>query len=38
MLIDCCIKNEVDYVSYGSEINMIKDFCRQIRSKVYENK
>jgi len=38
MLIDCCIENEVDYVSYGSEINMIKDFCRQIRSKVYENK
>lgn len=32
-LIDCSLENEVDYISYGSEINMIKDSCKKIKEE-----
>lgn len=35
-LINCCLENNVDYISYGSEINMLKDSCKTIRKKVYD--
>ena len=35
-LINCCLENNVDYISYGSEINMLKDSCKKIRRNVYD--
>ena len=33
-LIDCALQNGVNYISYGSEINMLKNAARKIRSTV----
>ena len=33
-LISCSLKNGVDYISYGSEINMLKDACKGIRGNI----
>ena len=33
-LIDCCLENNVDYISYGSEINMLKDSCKAIKKRI----
>ncbi len=35
-LINCCLENNVDYISYGSEVNMLKDSCKKIRRNVYD--
>ena len=32
-LIDFSLTNGVDYISYGSEINMLKDACKKIRER-----
>ena len=34
-LIDHSLSRGVDMISYGSEINMIKDYCKSIRGKIY---
>ena len=34
-LIDCSLDNGVNLISYGSEINMLKDSCKTIRSRIY---
>lgn len=35
-LIACSLEHGVDCISYGSEINMLKDSCRTIASRVYD--
>ncbi len=35
-LINCSLENGVNYISYGSEINMLKDSCKKIRSNIYD--
>ncbi len=37
-LIDYSLENDVTYISYGSEINMLKESCKKIRSKIYDSK
>ena len=34
-LIDHSLSRGVDMISYGSEINMMKDYCRAIKKKIY---
>ena len=34
-LLDCSLENGVGYISYGSEINMLKDSCKTIRNRIY---
>ena len=34
-LIDHSLSRGVDMISYGSEINMMKDYCRSIKKKIY---
>ena len=34
-LIDFSLSNNVDYLSYGSEINMLKDSCKKIKKNIY---
>lgn len=34
-LIDCSLENGVNLISYGSEINMLKDSCKTIRNRIY---
>ena len=33
-LINCCLENNVDFISYGSEINMLKDSCKAIKKRI----
>lgn len=34
-LIGCSLDNDVDYISCGSEINMLRDYCQKIRRNIY---
>lgn len=34
-LIDCAVENSVDLISYGSEINMLNDSCRNLKKNIY---
>lgn len=34
-LINCSLEIGVDYISYGSEINMLKDSCKAIKGRIF---
>jgi 2-keto-3-deoxy-L-rhamnonate aldolase RhmA len=34
-LIGCSLECGVNFISYGSEINMLKDSCKKLRGNVY---